>query len=157
MNRLEYILQNPSWDPDKTTVVEKEIGHIAGSFLPTTPLKPSPALLRQIEKFDGYRLFKGEIYEPGVLTLPVSYTKDWKARFITKNSTINLDTIRANHAFLGVVVPQGKGQIILRYNDKPALRHWFLGGAGLAILIALFFFLKRQRYNNAPPSLQHYE
>lgn len=134
--RLSYVLTNEEWNPLGKTVIAENL-ELRGNASPQLA-----ALTLEKEK-DGYRLFSADVPQEGILSLPVTYSSQWKAMFHTKEGTKMLETLRANYAFLGVAVPAGKGTIEILYDDSPLLRHWIVSVTGLILLLAILFFLKR--------------
>lgn len=146
--RLDYTL-NGSWNPSDQTIVEHpvDVSHDP-SFI--------PASLTLAKKYDGYRLIEADVQSKGILSLPVNYERHWSAVFHTPQGTAKLQTLRVNYAFLGVVVPAGKGTLEIQYDDTMQSRHWLLAIAGPLLLIALFFLLRwQQKEHYASPLLVH--
>lgn len=136
-DRLDFIFKNPDWDMDQEAVLSEDVGISGGRGFEAPP---NFSILRRT---DGYRLVEIEAAEEGILIFPVTYSPYWQAVFKTNSQNMTLRTVKSNYAFLGVVIPSGRGQIELVYNDKPSFINYLVLGLGVIIFLALVIVLKR--------------
>jgi hypothetical protein len=138
--RLSYIFENDSFDPNKIVVcgaLQEPTGVASG--IDTNEIE-------LIESTDGYRKFNVNTKYRGILSIPATFHKNWQARWKSEEggAQIALQTVRANYAFLGVVVPSyGVGEIELIYNDKVQKWEYYIIILGLLLIISLTFWLNR--------------
>jgi hypothetical protein len=138
--RMRYILEDHDFDMYNQVVLSEGVGVAYRANSTST----STSQFELLEKTDGYRLIDANVKTKGILTFPVTYSKNWEAKLRHSDSTTKiLDTLRANHVFLGVEVEPGEGRIELIYNDRPKLWNAITAWGGIFVLLALILGLKR--------------
>ena len=139
--RLDFVFSN-QWNIEKQVIVEENLA-----------LKPytgkQSAKIELIDKKDGYRLFNISTPAAGILTLPINFDRHFTALWKEKSGlTRNLDTLRTNHTFLGIIVPEGRGSLEIIYSDKPRKYNKILEATGLILLLGLIaLFMTKDRRN----------
>ena len=97
---------------------------------PHPPIQQDPNAAATVEPVgeQGYRI-RYRAATPSLLRLAVPYFSGWRATL----HGVSLDVLRVDHAFLGVVMPAGEGEIALHFEP-----HRFRSGAWLSLLGLLF-------------------
>lgn len=133
-DRLAFIFGSKEFNPERQVALDASIQ------LGQTPPPVSENAITLLSSDDGYRKFRVKISQPGILSIPAIYNDHWRARWTSGEA---LPTVRANYAFLGVVVPAGEGEIEITYNDQP--RPWQKGVmiAGGLMFMGVFIFSRR--------------
>lgn len=114
LKRLEKVFQVDEFDPNKDVILENEVSAL-NKIQESSEVQIKISLLEQT---DGFRRFFVDSYYSGVLTIPVTFSSKWQATFYPENdSSFILETVQSNYAFLGVILPKGKGVVKIMYKD----------------------------------------
>jgi hypothetical protein len=115
-------------DPAAVTLVEGAT---------TVPVSPS-GVVTIARAEPGLYVLKFQTPQPGLVRTALPWFPGWQARADNKPLALRF----VDHAFLGVVVPAGSGEVVLKYHST-----WFPLGASISLLalLAAVFALLRTR------------
>lgn len=141
LDRLAYIFENESFNPRQDVVLAEAV------TLANTNQNGATHKIILHEARDGYRRFAVDTDQSGVLTIPAVYHSRWTARWFGSDGSIqDLQTVRSNYAFLGVVVPAGSGELKLIYDEKPET--WQYGLIWFGLFFAGSLFMWKDKHSN---------
>jgi hypothetical protein len=139
-------MQDSAWNPLTTAFVEtaQPLG------VPEGPLQGNA----QVTRYEPDRVsIQTTASRPALLVLADNWYKDWHATVDGRDATIH----RTNHAFRGVVVPQGTHTVEFRFHSAQLYNGFRIYLAGLALLALYGVFLlirarRRPRGDDAEPA-----
>ncbi|TSC91510.1 MAG: hypothetical protein CEN90_308 [Parcubacteria group bacterium Licking1014_17] len=136
---LSYFFSS-NWNPNEFAIVTEPVLKNQETISKHFPQ------LKILKKDDGYRLIEIKNNDlPGILILPVTYDKYWKAFWGDGNVPPSqpLKTFLGNVTYLGVLIPEGSGIVEIKYQDQPGAINLMFGIIGIIIFgTLLFLFLK---------------
>jgi hypothetical protein len=110
---------------------------------PVPPLQNCQGSAQIVREHPQELVIQLEMQTPGLVVLSDLWYPEWTASLNGQPATI----LRTNHALRGVVVPQGKGELIFRYGATRFVRGLWLTGmsASLAIGWAIVAAIRNRR------------
>lgn len=122
-------MQDSAWNPLTTAFVES-----ARPPVPEGPLQGNA----QVTRYEPDRVsVRTTASRPALLVLADNWYKDWHATVDGRHAEI----LRTNHAFRGVVVPQGTHEVEFHFHSRELYNGFHVYVAGLAVLALYGLFL----------------
>jgi len=115
----ELTLKGVEYLSENALVIESEIQADIDDLYSIAHREQSPGDVLDVRQLTDAYCISVDFLKSGILASSVGYNKNWRGEFILDDSNvISLDVFPVYNAFLGVIVPEGKGQIRLIY-DPP--------------------------------------